>query len=66
MLKLCDLQALRPYLSVTAIAQYLGLKPVTLHKRLDRGYPELTVTESQALSRLFSDPCAASQKAAMT
>ena len=50
MYTLRDLQRLKPFLSIAALASLLGMKTDTLHKRLYRGSPEFTEEESRLIT----------------
>lgn len=53
MISLSDLQTLKPYISIPAIARLIDMNPQTLYARLRKGSPELSITQSMALGDLF-------------
>lgn len=55
MYRIEDLQRLKPLISVAGIARLLGMKTDTLHKRLERGSPELTAEQQETLRKTFTE-----------
>ena len=48
-MKLADLERMRGLVSIRALARAAGMSEVTLHSRLQRGGPELTREEADAM-----------------
>jgi len=48
-----DLAHTRDYLNLTAISRALGQHPSALHKRIERGGPELTEQEEERIAALL-------------
>lgn len=50
---LLELRRIRPFLNIRSVAQEIGMKPVTLYRRLELGRPEFTAAQSKELDLLI-------------